>query len=320
MSIILSTHYYDQWFKHSHVADTTKAAITRELKRLEHFLILCGFPEDEKINFDNFYYDKLTGIYEPFDEEMMDNFILNLKSKQCSSNLIYNSIVYLRSFFKFLKESNLIKHNPVEFYRNSHYKRPIRNNWLSEEECNKLLAFTYNQEPPGFNQDYVLVLLLTTTGLRNSEITNLCYFQIDFERDVIYVDKGQKTTANSVYMPEELKRVLKEYINHPKYKQWLQDGNTELFYTNTRKPYTPVMLNLKVKKLGEEAQVKHLSISARTFRFTCARLMYESGINLITIQRQLRHKYVATTLRYLGFDSASRALIEDLSVFKPEKE
>ncbi|MET3846974.1 site-specific integrase [Paenibacillus sp. OAE614] len=317
MCIILSTHYYKQWYNHSHVAQTTKAAMTNELRRLEDFLIQTGFPAEEKINFDRFYYDPTTEVYEPFDEEMIDNYILHLKMKNSSDNLLYNSIVYLRSFFKFLKAANLIKHNPVAFYRNSHYKRPIRNKWLSVDECNKLLHLAINKDPD-LKQDYVLLLLMISTGLRNSEITNLCYHQIDFERDVIYVDKGHKTTASTVYMTNTLKRVLKEYTNHPDYKKRLSNGNQRLFYTDTGREHSPASLNIKIKKLCKNAGITHVNVSPHSFRFTCARLMFESEISLVTIQRQLRHKYLATTLRYLGLDSASKELIEDLSNITPD--
>lgn len=98
-------------------------------------------------------------------------------------------------------------------------------------------------------------------------------------------------------MPDSLVDELKRYLQHPSYHEWLKSGRREVFFENYR-PLTKNSLNKIIKQLCQKALIQK-NVSAHCFRHTTAYLMQCSGIDLSIIQRQLRHKKLSTTLRYL---------------------
>jgi integrase/recombinase XerD len=190
----------------------------------------------------------------------------------------------------------MIQHNPMKNYPNPYYERRIIDRSLSIDECRRLFQAAL-QADPFVRKYYALLLLMTTTALRNREIIRLTYDQIDFERNVIYVDKGQKTTAQAVYMPDSLIDELKRYLQHNSYQEWIKSGRREVFFENNR-PLTKESLNKIIKRLCKKAVIQK-NVTARSFRHTAAYLMQSSRIDITIIKRQLRHKQLSTTLRYV---------------------
>ncbi|CAM2835165.1 site-specific integrase [Paenibacillus sediminis] len=117
-------------------------------------------------------------------------------------------------FFTLLHGLGMVKQNPMKNFPNPYYERRIIDRSLSLEECQKLFQVAIKADP--FVRKYfTLFLLMTTTALRNREIIQLTLEQIDFERRVIIVNKGQKTISEVVYMPDSLVEELERYLNHP---------------------------------------------------------------------------------------------------------
>lgn len=82
-------------------------------------------------------------------------------------------------------------------YPNPYYERRIIDRSLSLEECQRLFQVALKADP--FVRKYfTLILLMATTALRNREIIQQTFEQIDFDRRVIMVNKGQKTTFEVV--------------------------------------------------------------------------------------------------------------------------
>jgi integrase/recombinase XerD len=311
MTLLMNSEYYHFWKRHCNLSEKTIYDYQYVLRSFEAFLIQKGLSPNGKLNFDNFYFDNETGDYDPIDEIFIVKYINYLKlDNKASDHTLYNTITYLKNFFKFLKNSKQIGFNPMSYFTNPYYKRKITNRWISTANCNRLLSYCMKSDP-FIKQDYVMILLLLTTGLRNTELRFLSLNQIDLENAVIYVDKGQKTSAQVVHMPEALVHALKLYIFHPKVQERIGTGNT-LIFTNGDKPYTSSRLNLVLKRLAKSAGIKK-NVSAHTFRYTTAKIMQDSGIDIISIQRQLRHVHVATTLRYLGISQNDKTIINDLS-------
>ncbi|UUZ84575.1 site-specific integrase [Paenibacillus sp. P26] len=109
---------------------------------------------------------------------------------------------------------------------------------------------------------------MTTTALRNREIIRLTYDQIDFDRKVILVNKGQKTTSDVVYMPNSLVYELERYLHHASIEEWRKTGHSEVFFENNR-PLTSESLNKLIKTLCREAGIQK-KVTAHSFRHTAS--------------------------------------------------
>lgn len=292
MTILISSNYYQFWKKHINLRPKTIRTYTTVLKNFEKYLIHNGFSG--YLNFDKFYFYEQTQDYYGIDKE----FITYLKDQRGASNdILFLSIVVLRNFFRFLFTVGLIKENPVSSFHNPYYKSKIYNNSLSINESERLLQIALKTDP-FIRQNYLIVLLLLTTGLRNNELRSLTYEQIDFERNVIYVDKGQKTDASTVYMTNRLAEELARYMSHQYFQEW-KEKKQSIIFRNKNAPFTERTLNKLLGTLSKKAGINK-NVTAHCLRHTMANLMQKEGINIRVIQRQLRHKSVGTTLRYLS--------------------
>lgn len=301
--LLLDSPYYANWEKHTHLKDSAIYAYSRQFMKFEQYLSL---DFEGELDFDKFYYDTVSETYRPIDTECIDGYIQFLKNRfQASKNTIFNNIVYLKHFFTLLHGLGMIKQNPMKNFPNPYYERRIIDRSLSIGECQRLFQAALKADP--FVRNYfILFLLMTTTALRNREIIQLTLEQIDFERRVIMVNKGQKTTSEVVYIPDSLVDELERYIHHLVVVEWLKSGHSEVFFENNR-PLSKEALNRIIKNFCLDAGIQK-KVTAHSFRHTTAYLMQTSGIDIIAIKRQLRHKQLSTTLRYVPPVDAAKLL------------
>lgn len=306
--LLLNSLYYINWKKHTHLKDAAKYAYSRQFIKFEEYLSL---DYEGELDFNQFYYDTESMIYRPIDADCIDGYIQFLKQNYgASKNTLYNNIVYLKHFFTLLHGLGMVKQNPMKNFPNPYYERRIIDRALSVKECRRLFQ-TALKADPFIRKYHTLFLLMTTTALRNREIIQLSYEQIDFDRKVILVDKGQKTSSEVVYMPDSLVDELKRYLHHHSVQERMSSGNSEVFFENNR-PLTAQALNKIIKTFCREAGIQK-NVTAQSFRHTTAYLMQSSGIDIIAIKRQLRHKQLSTTLRYVPPVDAAKLLNDALS-------
>ena len=147
----------------------------------------------------------------------------------------------LKTLYNFAIKCNCARENPVTkvpFYREPD-KKP---KFLSQEEINRLLANS--------NGLYPVIYTFLKTGLRKSELVNLRWENIDFERRCIRVESNESwstKTGNSREIPvdESLLSVLKKL---PK--------SSEYVFLNTNGKKYEYHLNERVKKLAHVCHVK----------------------------------------------------------------
>lgn len=293
--ILLESDYYKTWKTYTHLKPISIKTYTVEFRKFEKYLIHCGHKGD--LDFENFYYYEDSKEYAPIDKKFVDEYLDYLLHEQnASKHILYDNIVYLKNFFGFLQSINKIKSNPMAHYKNIYYERKLIDRSLSLTECKKLLYASLTSDP-FFRQSYTLLLLMMTTGLRNREVRNLTLEQISLDRGVIIVNKGQKNSANIVYMPTSLKNELKRYLSHPYFKEWEKNGNQLVFFKNSEMLRSE-KLNKLIKDISQSAGITK-NVTAHTFRHTTAYLMQLGNIDISIIQKQLRHVSSATTIRYL---------------------
>jgi integrase/recombinase XerD len=296
-NILFDSRYYKTWEKHCGLRDGTIRHINTTLKRLEDFILQHGYEGD--LDFDHFYYDDVAQEFSAIDLDFFEEFVLHLKNKGATNYMLYNTIVELRSFFKFLTNFELIESNPVSFLKNPYFFRKMIDRSLSKEDCVLLIKAAFRMDPL-LRRYYLLVLVMLTTGLRSAEISQLTRSQIDLTRQVINVTTGTKTTENGVYIPKQVVKEFERYFSHPSWLEWNRAGNQEVFFHNQTK-FVRDRLRLILKEISKEAGLK-VNVHPHMLRHTCAHLMNQAGIDPVIIQRQLRHEHLYTTLRYLSPD------------------
>lgn len=292
--ILFSSIYFKKWKELNTLKLSSVESYIGQLKVFDHFLSLSEI--EGELDFDKFYYSRTRNQYAPMDIGFMDEFIEYLHDNKTRSQA-KKCFIVVKSFLNLLVEYDLMEYNPLNHFRNPFYYESFRNRALSELECLKLLKAALDLDP--FLQQYYLIILFQTTcGLRASELCKITISSINFEHNVISVDKAKnKKMINTVRMTDSLQKKLKEYLKHPFFEEWSKGGDKELFFKNNR-PLHPKDLNQLLDELRTKAKISR-KITNHDLRATMAYLLYKEGVDIRTIQKQLRHKKLKTTLGYL---------------------
>lgn len=285
--------YYQKWKELNTLKPKTVESYSYNLKVFEDYLSIVGW--EGELDFEKFYYSKIHDKYAPIDIDFMDGFIEYLHDTKTKSNA-KNIFSAIKSFMNFLVDFDLMEYNPLAHFKNPFYYESFRNRALSEIESLKLLKAALDLDP-FFQQYFLLILLQTTIGLRVSELCKLTVSQIDFEHNFIVIDKGRKKKIGTVRMTESLSKKLKEYINHPFFITWSEGKDKELFFIKNR-PFSPPDVNKLLNEIKTKANISR-KVTNHDLRATMAFLLYKEGVDIRSIQRQLRHRKLRTTLGYL---------------------
>lgn len=195
----------------------------------------------------------------------------------------------LKRAYNILIADELIDYNPVKkvkFFKEDNY----RNRYLTLEEWNRLKKVL-----PEHTLNIISVALLT--GLRRSNVLNLKWEQIDFNRRIITTfsedTKGKKTLITPVC-----------------------DSLYQLLLSLNPKPCGYVFVNPKTgkpyKTIRKSLDTAMKKTDIKNFRFhdirrTVGTWLLENGVDIRTIQSLLGHSNIRVTERYLALTPSQNA-------------
>lgn len=185
-----------------------------------------------------------------------------------------------------------------------------RHTWLEPEQVRAVLD-ACPADLTG-RRDRALLYVGMYTGLRNTEITQLQWSDVDLDRHVLHVlGKGGKHADVGLAqdLVDELVgwRVLcgtGKYVVPAIRSRWASEGETDYLFIEDR-PITPQAVRKAVRRAGDRAGVSDLR--PHDLRRSLAGMLDARGVPLDQIQKVLRHSSVATTQRYLA-DNPAKAV------------
>ncbi|MGG1639093.1 tyrosine-type recombinase/integrase [Paenibacillus sp. NRS-1760] len=289
-NILLDSHYYSFWYAHVELRESTKKSQTSILKRFGEYI--QSKDGERELDFEHFFYDR-QGNTEPIDEDFFDEYFTHLLNSGKSEQSMYSTISCLKNFMQFLSDNNMVRKNCVKYYKNPYYKLRRQDKSLISEECNILLASALKE---GLMY-YTLVLLMLRCGLRAQEVCQLKFINVQLDSSLIYVVEGQKTTSDTVFIHPMLGAALKKYLASEEWHRWHAQGGKYLFYQNGT-AMSPRVLSDILAEISTNAGIR--LVKPHDLRHTMPNLMYEEGASIQTIQRQMRHSRLETTLHYMS--------------------
>lgn len=157
-------------------------------------------------------------------------------------------------------------------------------------------------------RDQAIVYLMWHSGLRISEVLALRLEDIDWGNSVILVRAGKSRTPRRIPISEETEKLLSNYVRLERPKALTHD---QVFLCIGRCHHGQPMTYRAWVYICEKArQAAHLPrVHAHAFRHTCATNLAEGGMPLDTVQRQLGHAHLETTMLYN--DIRSRRLVRE---------
>ncbi|WP_138495991.1 tyrosine-type recombinase/integrase [Paenibacillus pinistramenti] len=167
---------------------------------------------------------------------------------------------------------------------------------LSVEECQLLLEVAKKSDH-FLKMGYVLCKTMLRTGLRNSEVVQLTYSQIDLEQNVIHIKKDNKINGSIIPIDCELADELIQYLSHPAYLRWISSGKEQVFFIKD-KPFDGNSLTIFIKELAFKAGIKKI-ITPRNLRYTFAYTLKTNNFSPLEMKELLRLDSMESVSRYL---------------------
>ena len=233
-----------------------------------HLVLFNNYINDKNISINNIDYGIIRSYI---------NYLYNLYNTKS----ICNHISSLRSFFKYLKNEEIIKNNPMVLIENPKLEKKLPK-FLYYEDIEKILNVPDLNTDIGI-RDALILELLYVTGIRVSELVNIKIKDIEFSnKKIIITGKGNKQRI--VIYGTRCKDLLDKYLNIR--NNFVKDDNDYL------------LLGIKGKKINDRVVRKIINISPHVFRHTFATHMLNEGADLRSVQELLGHENLSTTTIY----------------------
>ncbi len=242
------------------------------------------------------------------------------KGQRPADGTLYSRRSCFESFFSYCQFRGWVKDDPSRHLKRfipGKGKPVIQNNWLTHDEVEKVLSHVDMDTLDG-PRDNVFLRLGFTAGLRISELANLRWSDVNFDRrEMTLVGKGEKLATVSVsrntfgYLvdwhgqaaaalgrpPED------EVIIPPKYSvsqgvdenhNWLPGRCEKILFDRTTPQSKTSLSNICTKY----SKLSGIKFAPHDMRRTFAGLLFEK-VGIYEVSKAMRHTDVSTTERYL---------------------
>lgn len=266
-----------------------KLVLENYLSQMDYYLELRDLTKNTRINYKSFLRSYL---------QWLDT--LNINPQDASYNDIRTYLLFLKRTKKLSNHSIRAHSSQIRFFRLfilkqswDRYEVPTMriNHYLPE-----IMTLDEVMEFIGSIEDLRLkacVALLYSSGLRLSEVCHLRYKDISRKDGRIFISASKNRSERYATLSSNALEILTEYWKrYGRPMDWLFPSNIETQPICTSR--ISLLLSQHLKSLN---WTKH--ISAHTFRHSFATHLYESGVDLVTIQKLLGHKSSSSTTIYI---------------------
>ena len=139
----------------------------------------------------------------------------------------------------------------------------------------------------------LIVLLLYTTGIRINELINLEISCVLFDRNQLKINQGKGGVDRVVDVPGITIELIRYYINEYHPKRYLIEGPLP------NNKYSGSSIRKIITRASEKAGIL-ICVYPHLLRHTYATHHIENGTDLVTLQMQLGHKDIKTTIKYIN--------------------
>ena len=207
-----------------------------------------------------------------------ENWMLNMQKKKYSASHINNTSNIFERYLRFRgKKVTLIRVKKP---------KPSIKDTLTEGEVARILAAAGN------SREKAMLAILAYSGIRANELCNLKVQHIDLDTGVLKVIDGKGGKDRVCYISRECCKMINEYLKE-------YSTNPHLFKTLVRKArYNTWALRKMVKTVAKKAGITK-RVYPHLFRHSLASNLIKKGANIITVQNQLGHEKIDTTMIYI---------------------
>lgn len=214
----------------------------------------------------------------------------------------------IRAFFRYLTEkAALLEVNPVSNLESPSMRKTLPR-YLSTPDC---MALLQHVDGTYADRDYCILTFFLNCGMRVSELVNLNLADISLDDQTIrLLGKGNKERI--LYLNDACLDAYDRYLP-TRITPHERDRNA-LFTSRNRNRISAATVKWLVKKYISEAGLDATKYSAHKLRHTAATLMYQSGVDIRTLQSVLGHVNLDTTMIYTHINDKN---VRDAAIRNP---
>lgn len=224
-----------------------------------------------------------------------------------SSGTRFRKTSSLKMFYQYLEKVSLIPKNLIaELER----PKPVQNlpKFLTLEQSLKLLDVIEGRHQ---ERDFCMILLFLSCGMRLSELIGLNIDDYcESARTLRIFGKGQKERI--VYLNEACITALNEYLA---VRPRLDPEPRAIFLSDYRSRISTRRVQRIIENFLQLAGLGNYGFTVHKLRHTAATLLYENGVDLMTLKDILGHRSVASTEIYTHISDIDRKRAADKSPF-----
>lgn len=266
---------FDEYINHCNIKNLS----TETIKLYQHqFHIFQSMLDDE---------DRLISSISITD---VNNFILYLRSNHSCNDITINSYLRgVRAFLYYAMDENYLQSFKLTIPK---VEKKIKETYTDSEL--KVLLKKPNLKTTTFSEYKIWVFsnYLLATGNRLSSALNIQIKDLDFENQLIQINKTKNRKAQIIPMSDTLRKILKEYLKYRK-------GNADDYvFCNTRggkgdlRTYEDMLANYN-RKRGVSKTSAHL------YRHTFAKKWIMNGGDIFRLQKILGHSDLSVVKEYV---------------------
>ena len=242
------------------------------------------------------YLNKEHINYLDVDYEFIKGYLVYLYDKKLSRNSIARKLSSLRSFYKYLFNTNLISVNPFK-YVSAPKKEKRLPKYLTVEELECLFNTPILQSSLG-QRDRLILELLYATGIRVSELVNIKIEDINFSNKEIFINgKGNKQRIAcfgefaleyiNLFINDGRKKLLEKHKKNSEYLIINEKGN-KITTRGIEKLMDNIVKKTDIKK----------KITPHMLRHSFATHLLNEGCDILTVKELLGHESLESTQVY----------------------
>lgn len=221
------------------------------------------------------------------------NWMMALSTENISNSTINRKIASLKNYFKFLIVTNTIEHYPLQGHKSLRVKKVLQVPF-SENEMLRINREDFTNDYFGL-QNYLIILLFYTLGIRKSELINLKVTDVDIQRLEIKV-LGKRSKERIVPILSIIAPIVSLFMQQ-RNNQFQQQQNENLFLLKNGKNLNQTFVYRLINNYFRAVTSKGKK-SPHVLRHTFATHMLNAGADLNTIKELLGHASLSSTQIY----------------------
>lgn len=227
------------------------------------------------------------------DRDIVNRYMQYLYDENLSRATISRRLSSLRSFYSYLYNNGIVCKNYFVSIKNPKKESSLPK-FVKEVDIDKMFSIPDIRKPIG-QRNLLIIRMLYATGVRVSELVNICLSDINIdERTIKILGKGSKERI--VVFGNNTKEILTLYLSDGR-NRLIRDNNDYLFLNKDGNKLSDRYVREVINDIIIKASIS-MHISPHMLRHTFATSMLNNGADLVSVKDLLGHESLNTTSIY----------------------